>query len=261
MEIKLTPHGKITEIADRWLMEIPNGARGTYRLAQYDDYTHLRRDQFPHVPPLTLPPSGTVRQAQGNAVSLRARVSAADLPGTWGFGLWNDPFGLSLGFGGTASRLPALPQAAWFFYGSKENHLSFRDDLPANGFFAGTFRSPAIPSLLLAPAALTLPLLPIRPLSRWMRKITSKIILQSAVPVEVDVTKWHEYKIEWRCNGCSFFVDGQPILETPISPRGQLGLVIWIDNQYAAWTSDGRAGWGTLANPAAWMEIEGLEIS
>jgi hypothetical protein len=282
-------------------MEIPAGPRGTYRLAQYDDYTHLSRDRFPHVPPLTL------RQAQGNAISLRARVSAADLPGTWGFGLWNDPFGLSLGFGGTASRLPALPQAAWFFYGSKENHLSLRggsssserseerietrrhrtrrvgnpladreiasgnpqkagagdrprNDTPANGFFAGTFRSPSIPSLLLAPAALTLPLLPIRPISRWLRRLTSKIILQSGIPVEVDVTKWHEYKIEWQRDGCSFFVDGQSILVTPISPRGRLGLVIWIDNQYAFWRPDGRAGWGTLENPKAWMEIEGLDI-
>jgi hypothetical protein len=245
MEIKLTPHGKITDIANRWLMEIPAGPRGTYRLAQYDDYDYLHRDRFPHVPPLT--------------VSLRARVSTTDLPGTWGFGLWNDPFGLSIGFGRTAGRLPALPQAAWFFNGSKDNYLSFRDDLPANGFFAGTFRSPDIPSPFLAPAALALPLLPIRPVSRWIRRMTSKIILQNGVPVQANVTKWHEYKISWRREGCSFFVDGQSILETSISPRGRLGLVIWIDNQYAFWRPNGRVGWGTLENPKAWMEIEGLK--
>jgi hypothetical protein len=212
---RATSGAVITQTGDDWRMEIPAGTRGTYRLAQLDDYTRL----------------------------------------------WNDPFGLSFGFGGTAGRLPTLPQAAWFFYGSTENYLSFRDDLPANRFFAGTFRSPSIPSLLLAPSALTLPLLPIRPISRWMRRLTSKIIHQSSVPVQVDVTKWHDYKISWRRDGCSFFMDGQPILETPISPRGPLGLVIWIDNQYAAWGPDGRAGWGVLENPKAWMEIEELEIS
>jgi len=53
--------------------------------------------------------------------SLHARLSGTDLPGTWGFGLWNDPFGLSLGFGGQAARLPALPQAAWFMHASPPN--------------------------------------------------------------------------------------------------------------------------------------------
>jgi hypothetical protein len=244
---RATSGAVITQTGDDWRMEIPAGTRGTYRLAQLDDYTRLPCRRFPNAAPQT--------------VNLRLRVSATDLPGTWGFGLWNDPFGLSLGFGGTAGRLPTLPQAVWFFYGSKENYLSFRDDLPANGFFAGTFRSPAIPSLLLAPAALTLPLLPIRPISRWMRRLTSKIIHQSSVPVQVDVKKWHEYKIDWQRDGCNFFVDGKSILETPISPRGQLGLVIWIDNQYAAWGPDGRAGWGVLENPKAWMEVEGLKIS
>jgi hypothetical protein len=244
---KLNPRGEVVATSDGWRLEIPAGARGTYRLSQLDDYAALRRDRFPHVPPLT--------------INLRARVSAADLPGTWGFGVWNDPFGLSLGFGGNSGRLPALPQAAWFFYGSIENYLSFRDDLPANGFFAGTFRSPAIPSLLLAPAALALPFLPFRPISRWMRRLASKLILQGGVPVEANVKEWHDYKISWQRDGCSFFVDGQSILETPISPRGRLGLVIWIDNQYAFWRPDGRLGWGMLENPKAWMEIEGLEIS
>ncbi len=38
-------------------------------------------------------------------LSLSARTSSNSIPGTWGFGLWNDPFGLSLGFGGNPFRL------------------------------------------------------------------------------------------------------------------------------------------------------------
>jgi hypothetical protein len=37
-------------------------------------------------------------------------------------------------------------------------------------------------------------------------------------------------------------------------------LVIWIDNQFAAWTPEGRVNNGTLENPAAWMEIERLDV-
>jgi hypothetical protein len=42
---------------------------------------------------------------------------------------------------------------------------------------------------------------------------------------------------------------------------GPLGLVIWIDNQYAAWRPDGTLRMGVLANPhPAWMEISELEV-
>jgi hypothetical protein len=39
-----------------------------------------------------------------------------------------------------------------------------------------------------------------------------------------------------------------------------LGLVIWIDNQYAAFTPDGRLASGLLEGKEEWLEIEGLEI-
>ena len=67
-------------------LSIPAGAAGEYRLAQLDDTQHLPRSEFRWQSPCIL--------------ELRARVSAADLPGTWGFGLWNDPFSASLGVGG-----------------------------------------------------------------------------------------------------------------------------------------------------------------
>jgi hypothetical protein len=244
---RATPGASATRTGSLLRMEIPAGPRGTYRLSQFDDYARRPRRLFPHTAPRTL--------------NLRARVSADALPGTWGFGLWNDPFGLSLGFGGMPFRLPTLPNAAWFFYGSPENSLSFRDDLPANGFFAGTFASPRLPSPLLAPALLGIPLLAVRPLSRWLRGLAARVIRQAGAPARVDVTVWHDYKIEWEPSLCRFFVDETILLETPLAPSGPLGLVIWIDNQYAAWGPDGRPGYGTLSNPAAWLETDAMDIN
>ncbi len=244
---RTTSNSAITPTPGGWRLTVPAGPRGTYRLAQLDDYTHLPRRAFRWRPPL--------------AISLRARVSAPDLPGTWGFGLWNDPFGFSLGLGGTAGRFPALPDAAWFFHASPPNYLSFRNDLPAQGFFAAAFRSPQWPPLLLALGLLTLPLVALRPVSRLLRRLAGRIIRQDAAPITVDVIGWHEYALYWQGDGCAFAVDGTEILRTPLSPSPPLGLVLWMDNQYAAWRPDGSLGYGTLGNPEAWVEIENLGLN
>ena len=253
MEIQLTPRqtpgSSVSQTAAGWHLEMPAGPPRTYRLAQLDDYGGMPRNHFLHSPPWTL--------------RLRVRISVANLPGTWGFGLWNDPFGFSLGFGGQAGRLPALPQTAWFMHASLPNWLSLRDDpktIPANGFFAGTFCSPNLPSFLFMPGLLALPLSAIRPVSRLLRRLTGRIIRQDAAPINVNVTQWHEYSFVWLDKSCTFSVDGSEILSTPRSPRPPLGLVIWIDNQFAAWTPQGRLAYGTLENPAAWLEIGNLTV-
>ena len=74
--------------------------------------------------------------------------------------------------------------------------------------------------------------------------------------ISVDVTKWHEYSIQWLREYTEFTIDGETILQTTMAPHPPLGLVLWIDNQFAAWTPAGRPGYGTLDNPAAWLEIE-----
>ena len=177
-----TPSANVSQTADGWRMDIPAGPRGGYRLAQLDDYMRLPRRAFGWQPPVTL--------------RLRARASDSSLPGTWGFGLWNDPFGFAIGFGGTRRRLPALPNAAWFFHASPENYLSLLNDTPPNGFFAGTFRSQRWLSPLLAPALLALPFLALRPASRLLRRLTSRLVRQDGSAVSVDVTQWHEYSID-----------------------------------------------------------------
>lgn len=242
-------------------------ASRAYRLAQLDDYAHLPRKKFPH---------------HSLTLSLRARASSDSIPGTWGFGVWNDPFGLSLGFGGNPFRLPALPNAAWFFHASEENYLSLRDSaiggrvsggasvhpsgysttaalsrppVVANGFLAQVFRSPRFDARLI-PAGLAFPFSR-KTTRRWL----GRVIAEEGIALSVDAAQWHAYRLRWSPTRVVFEVDGAVLLETSVSPRPPLGLVIWIDNQYAAFTPDGKIGFGVLENPKpAWLEIEDLKI-
>jgi hypothetical protein len=195
-------------------------------------------------------------------MKLQARVSHKELSGTWGFGIWNDPFGFSLGFGGTAGRLPTLPNAAWFFFASEQNHLSLRNELPGHGALAATFSSPHIPPIALAPAILALPLLALSPTSRWLRRQASKIIRQDAVGLKMDPAIWHEYELGWQNDHAEFSIDEQLVFQTKIVPKHPLALVLWLDNQYAAWWPNGRLGYGTLATPQdCWVEIKDLRLN
>jgi hypothetical protein len=241
LEQRLTPGASVSEIENGFRLTIPHGNGKSYRLAQLDDYTKLTRKDFPHRPSLDL--------------SLRARASAGSVPGTWGFGLWNDPFGMAIGFGGNPSRLPALPNAVWFFHASQESFLSFSDK-PGNGFLAQAFRSPALPLGGLAKVGTTFPF------SRTgARAAMGEIVEEDGVRLGLEVTEWHGYRLEWSPERSVFWVDDRLVLETAVSPRPPLGLVIWIDNQFAAWRPDGKIGFGVLedAEPA-WLEIKDLYL-
>jgi hypothetical protein len=56
-------------------------------------------------------------------------------------------------------------------------------------------------------------------------------------------------------------VDGVSVQETPVAPLGRLGLVIWIDNQSAAFTPEGRVSFTVLPTPAPeWLEIKDVTM-
>jgi hypothetical protein len=76
-----------------------------------------------------------------------------------------------------------------------------------------------------------------------------------------NVTDWHRYRLEWRETQVRFEVDDVLVFESPVSPHPPLGTVIWIDNQYAAFTPEGRIGFGVLENPErAWLEVKDIEV-
>ena len=257
------PGAKVEEISpgnhfQAYRLSIPAGKANQYRLAQLDDYTKAPRNRFPLRCPVSL--------------SLSARASSSSISGTWGFGLWNDPFGLSLGFGGNPLRLPTLPNAVWFFGASDESYLSFKEaskrgldtgeknarptrPAAANGFLAQTFRSPRFHPLLI-PAGLALPFS-----RRKTRQLLGKVIDEDGVALSVDVTQWHRYRLDWREERVAFEVDDIQVFESHVSPNPPLGLVIWIDNQYAAYTQEGKIGFGVLENPEpAWLEIKNIDV-
>lgn len=238
MKARTTPNASIDKTENGYLLKIPAGDSSSYRFAQIDDYFGLARKRFPH---------------HSLTLSLRARVSSLSLPGTWGFGVWNDPFGMSLGFGGNRFRLPTLPNAAWFFGASKENYLSFGDK-PAQGFLAQSFRAPKFhPSLI--PAGLALPFS-----AKTTRRMLGKVIAEDASALSVNVTQWHRYRLEWSPKRVVWDVDDVRVFESAVSPNPPLGLVIWIDNQFAAFTPKGKISFGVLEGKEEWLEIEDLAL-
>jgi hypothetical protein len=248
MKARATRNASVEKIDNGWRLKIGAGDASSYRDAQLDDYSGLRRSRFPHRPSTAL------------KMCLYARSSTPSAAGTWGFGLWNDPFGLSLGFGGNPFRLPALPNAAWFFYGSKENYLSFKSPSTdaqggvANGFMAQTFRAPKFHPLLI-PAGLALPFS-----RRSTRNLLGKVIDEDSSAISVDTTQWHRYSLEWSAERVAWDIDEIRVFESSISPNPPLGFIIWIDNQYAAFTPEGRLAAGVLGNGEEWLEVKGLEI-
>ena len=241
-----TPGARVVETGESaWRLEISPGIRNRYRVAQLDDYGSAPRRAFPWQPPFHL--------------ELHSRASDPAIPGTWGFGLWNDPFSMTLLSGAEVLRLPALPNAVWFFHATPPSYLSLRDDLPAQGWLAATFRSAPLPPSLLALSAPALPLLAVPPTVRWVRRQARRFVNQDATQIAVDVTLWHHYCLDWQATQVTFLVDDQVVLETAVSPLGPLGLVVWVDNQYLTFDPTGRVRFGKLPSLGpAWIEVREL---
>jgi hypothetical protein len=179
------------------------------------------------------------------------------LRGTAGFGFWNDPFAM------TGARIPALPRAIWFFYGSPDSNLKLDRDVPGHGWKAATIDAIRLPFFLLAPTApVAIPLMNIRSLYRALWPIGQKAIGVKEAEITAPMTEWHTYHLEWGERSARFTVDDQLVLETDTSPRGRLGFVMWIDNQAMTIAPWGRFEWKMLPVPEPqWMEVDRLEIN
>ncbi|NMB89824.1 MAG: hypothetical protein GYA17_15810, partial [Chloroflexi bacterium] len=233
--------GQVQELSPgAWRLSLPPGGDAQYCLAQLDDYRTPHGFHLQWRPPVRL--------------ALEARVSSAGLPGTWGFGFWNEPLGVSLFT--RPLRVPALPQAVWFFQASAENFLALRDDHVANGFMAAVFSSLRLPALLLLPGLPFVPLLAWPLAARRLRQAARLLVRDEAARVETDPCAWHAYAVEWLPDEVRLELDGETCFHSRCSPAGRLGAVIWIDNQYAAFPPSGRIRMGSLAMGAEhWMEV------
>lgn len=228
-------------------LQIPALEKG-YADAQIDDYglgSVNGRHGYPWRP--------------GVSMQIQAKFShhQAVLKGTAGFGFWNAPFG------DPTVRWPALPQAAWFFFGSKPNNLPLAPLGEAGqGWYAAT---------LDATTRVAKRLIPLSPFilvgnqfksfrqAVWPRVQARLGISYAQIPESM--AEWHSYRLDWLAGGCTFWVDGRLILQTSHTPQGPLGFVCWLDNQYMQVTPRGKVGWGTLAiDQAQRLEISELEI-
>jgi len=239
---RLSGSGTAVRTQGGWKLTLPPGDDKTYRLAQLDDYGSRARSKLPWRG------AGTLR--------LRARVSATSLPGTWGFGFWNDPFGAACDPTGLSLRLPALPHAVWYFAASPKSYLSLRDDAPAQGFLAQAYGSPRFGlDLLQVALGATISL-------AAARQKLALIIQEAALGLSVDARAWHTYEIAWNTASTEFGVDTQTVFRTPFGPRAPLGFLVWIDNQFARFDPQGRLAWGLEASGTeSSLEIADLNVS
>ena len=233
--------GKVSVDGGRVRLYLPPASHNQYSDAQLHDYSGRRRMDYPWRPPL--------------ALSLRARFSH-DINGTAGFGFWNNPLPVPGGW-------PALPRAAWFLWTSPPNDMPLAEGIVGSGWKAATIDAGRWPALRWAPLAPLVLLMCRRP--AWRRQLWPRVQRALAVHealLAVDPGEWHTYDLIWLRDRVLFGVDGHEILRTTIAPRGPLGLVVWIDNQWARVTPEGSFGWGLLDTPSdQWLEIEDFRIA
>jgi hypothetical protein len=235
----------VLERADHTLRCVLNPATAShYSDAQITDYKHLPRKHYPWTPPLRL----TVRAWASHTLN--------DLKGTAGFGFWNEPFVP------VSADLPRLPRAVWFFFGSPPNTMVLALGVPGYGWKAATLDASRWQFLALAPFA-PLGFLLMRIPSFYLRlwPLGQRAIGASEALLPVDLIEPHDYALDWLANRVIFYVDGQVVHESPHSPRGPLGFIAWMDNQYAVVTPQGRFRFGLVPiDQRQYLALDRIEI-
>lgn len=224
-------NGGIVSIeADGYRLYVPT-ARGRYVNAQLTDYAYQgeRRFTFEAQPPLRL----TVHAHSPEPGALR---------GTAGFGFWNHPLSPDI------QRFPRLPRALWFFFAAPPNDMQLARGVPGSGWKAATIDASRPRALVLAPLALPAMLLfRSRHLYNAFYPVVQRALGIAEMPLDVNLLATpRTYTLDWQKEQVTFAVDGDTILHTDNAPRGPLGFVAWVDNQYAVVTPRGNFRFGIV---------------
>jgi hypothetical protein len=233
-------------------MALPTVQQGEYADAQIDDYGKLARAAFPWRPPLSM--TARARSSLPAATTASTAESVNILRGTAGFGFWNYPFSVR-------GDILMLPEAVWFFYASPPSNMALVPGVPGWGWKAQVIHAMRAEALLATiPAALTTGWGRLsgntQPAARWLQRVSGA---REAL-LDVEMTEWHDYRLEWRDSEAIFWVDNRCVLRITRPPTRPLGFVAWLDNQYAIATPQGVLHFGTVATEAEWFELDSLRI-
>jgi hypothetical protein len=224
---------------------IPPTTSAGYTDAQLDDYEHDLPRTFVNQPP--------------RHVHIRARFShpAGAMKGTAGFGFWNHPFTRE---GGVLEA----PQNVWFFYGSPESDMQLAKGVPGHGFKAAslssslpgrnaTCLSAGFSKVVMAAGNLALRL-PV--VSSLAMNAARSLITPHERLLNLDMTQWHDYALNWSTTETVFNVDGQEVMRAAKPPQIALGFAAWVDNYRATATPDGQYEFAYVDVPETqWMEM------
>ena len=243
--------GMLTTTDDGLRMNLPQTPQGRYSDAQIDDYGQLARAHFPWRPPLRM---RVEARSSLPAAHANTPTQSAVLRGTAGFGFWNYPFSVR-------GDILMLPEAVWFFYASPPSNMALVPGVPGYGWKAQVIhamRPGALLSTLPMALSASLALLTndTRPAARWMQRLSGA----RETLLDVDMTTWHSYTLEWHAREALFSVDGELVLRAPDPPARPLGFVAWLDNQFAVATPRGVLRFGSVSTEAQWFETAHLHI-
>jgi hypothetical protein len=225
--------GHVVQTAGALRLELPASSPTAYHDAQISDYTG-RRD-FRWRPPLRM---------EVRAWVIGASAPSEPLSGTTGFGFWSHPFV-------PGERGFRLPQTVWFFFSSPPSDIRLAQGVPGPGWKAATMDATRWPFLLLLPSApLGLLLMRIPALYKRLWPLAQRAMGVSEMLLDAALlTEPHTYTLDWHEDRITFAVDGTAVHHTTTAPRGPLGFIAWVDNQYAIVTPQGRFGFGLVNIP------------
>ena len=220
--------GLVQQSTEEISLALPPGTAAAYHDAQISDYSAAARD-FVDEPPLRL--------------ELRARAHG-EINGTAGFGFWNHAFV-------PGERRFRLPQALWFFFGGRATDIALAQGLAGNGWKAAAFNAKNWRFCALLPfAPFGFLLMRSGPLYDAFWSIGQAAIGVNETALDPSLLEaFHTYSIEWGRDDAVFAVDGATVLRARKVPKGRLGFIAWIDNQYAIVTPQGRFGLGLVDIP------------
>jgi hypothetical protein len=219
---------------------VVDGAReGELSDAEIDDHRTAPRWNLHWTPPLTL--------------TVRARFShpASELCGTAGFGFWNDPFDW-------VGNVESPPNAIWFFYASPHSDMAFVRGVTGSGWKAALLNGGRMDRMTMAVGNLIFRL---PGMSRLIFSVAERRVRAAEKVLEVEMTDWHEYRLEWKPLEAVFSVDNRQVLRASDPPTVPLGFVAWVDNN-ATNMGPGK-DFGFKRIPVArrqWMEVAYIKI-